>query len=301
VVIAAFVAAIAAAAGFILAPGSGSAPATPLALSQTASTREISISYPSAWRQTSAATSLQLSDRIGLGPTHGGGGALIVGIATATDLTLLPKGFAATLLSPPQGAGVQLGSMVYRRYLNLLPRDATTPETVYALPTTAGTVIASCVAPAANATEFAAGCEHVIASLRLRSGQALPLTASPAFAKSLGEVIRTLDEARATEGHQLVAAKRPADQAAAARRLAAAHAAAATAAGRLAPGPIGADANVAIVAALQKLSSAYDSLAGAAQHEDKRGYAAASTAVNQADASLRAGFVQLRQDGYAIS
>ncbi len=53
----------------------------------------------------------------------------------------------------------------------------------------------------------------------------------------------------------------PADQAAAARRLARAHATAATAAGRLAPGPIGADANLAIVAALHKLSSAYSSLA----------------------------------------
>jgi hypothetical protein len=191
--------------------------------------------------------------------------------------------------------------MVYRRYLNLLPRDAAAPETVYALPTTAGTVIASCVAPAVSATEFAAACERVVASLRLKSGKALPLTASPAFAKSLRSIIETLNAARATNGHQLVAAKHPADQAAAARRLASAHAAAAIAIGRLAPGPIGADANLAIAAALHNLSSAYESLARAARHEDKRQYAAASTAINQADVSLAAGFAELRQDGYSIS
>ena len=49
-------------------------------------------------------------------------------------------------------AAVKLGAMVYRRYLNLLPRDAVAPETVYALPTTTGAVVASCVAPTTNAT-----------------------------------------------------------------------------------------------------------------------------------------------------
>jgi hypothetical protein len=301
VLVAVFVAAIAAAAGFILAPESGSAPATPLALSQTASTGPLSISYPSAWRQAAAPSTLQLADRIALVPRQGGEGALIVGVATATDPTLLPKGFGATLLSPPQGAAVKLGSMVYRRYLNLLPRNATAPETVYALPTTAGTVIAACVAPTTNATEFAAACERVIASVHLRSGQALPLTASATFAKSLGSVIESLNNARALDGHQLVAAKRPADQAAAARRLASAHAAAATAAGQLTPGPIGAGANAAIVAALHQLSSAYASLATAAQHADKAQYTAASSAITRGDASLEAGFAQLRQDGYTIS
>ena len=304
VLVAALVAAIAAAAGFILAPGSSSAPATPVALSQTASTRQISISYPGTWRRATAdptANSLKLTDPIALAPSQGGGGALLVGTATATDPTLLPEGFAATLLSPPQGAAVRLGPMVYRRYLNLLPRDAAAPETVYALPTSAGTVIASCVAPTANATEFAAACERVVASLRLKSAQALPLTASPAFAKSLRSVIETLNAARAADGRRLAAAKHPADQAAAARRLAGAHATAATAAGRLAPGPIGADANLAIVAALHKLSSAYSSLASAAQHEDKRGYTAATSAITQAETALQAGFAQLRQDGYSIS
>ena len=123
----------------------------------------------------------------------------------------------------------------------------------------------------------------------------------PAGSRSLAGVIGTLNAARAADGHQLEGAKRPGDQAVAARRLALAHAAAAAAAARLAPGPIGADANVAIVAALEKLSSAYSSLARAAQRQDKHQYAAANTAITAANASLEAGFAQLRQDGYSIN
>jgi hypothetical protein len=268
------------------------------------STGRFSISYPSDWRQTTTAqhdgAALKLSGQIALVPGQDGGGALIVGTATATDSALLPQGFAATLLSPPQSAPVKLGSSVYRRYLNLLPRDASAPETVYALPTTAGTVIASCVAPAADATVFASACEHAVASLHLRAATALPLTASPGFARSLGAIIGTLNASRAADGGRLASAKHPADQASAARRLASDHVAAAAAAARLQPGPVGADANQAIVAALRKLGSGYTLLARAADHADKRGYAAATAAINQADAALAAGFARLRQDGYSI-
>jgi len=305
VLVAALLAAVAAAVGFIVAPGSHSTPTPSVTLYQTASTGHFSISYPSAWRRAAstqpATASLKLDGGLELVPSNADGAALIVGTTRTTDATLLPTGFAATLISPPQGTPVKLGSSIYRRYLNLLPRAATAPETVYALPTTAGTVIASCVAPSANPTLFAATCEHAVGSLRVESATVLPLTANPTFARSLAGVIETLNAARTADGRQLEAAKRPGDQAAAARRLALAHAAAATAAGRFAPGPIGADANVAIVAALHQLASAYSSLADAAGHVDKRGYAAATKAIGQADAALGAGFARLRQDGYSIA
>ncbi len=296
-------AAIAAAAGFVLAPGSHRAQAGSLALSRTASTGRFSVSYPRAWRPTRAtqpaAASLKLAGVLTLVPNDGGG-ALILGTTRATDATLLPPGFAATLIAPPQGTPVNLGASTYRRYLNLVPRTAAVPETVYALPTTAGTFVASCVAPSSNATLFAATCEHVIGSLRLKSATALPLTANSTFARSLGGVIGRLNAARTADGQRLETAKRPGDQAAAARRLALAHAAAAAAAGRLAPGPIGAGANVAIVAALHELASAYSELAEAAGHSDRRRYTDAVKAIAQADAALGAAFARLRQDGYSI-
>ena len=294
--VAALVAAAAAAVGFIVAPTSHGASSPPVPMTQTASTGPISISYPTGWSRASAAQpapgSLRLSSR--------GGGALFVGMAAATDATLLPNGLAATLTSPPQGSAVKLGSWTFRRYLNLLPRGAAEPETVYALPTTAGTVVASCVAPNADATLFASTCERAVSSLRLQAADALTLTANPAFARALGRVITTLGAARTADGRRLETARRPTDQAAAARRLALAHDTAASAASRLAPGPIGADANAAIVAALRRLGSAYASLAGAAQGENKHQYSAAGLAITQADAALQAAFAKLRQDGYSI-
>jgi outer membrane biosynthesis protein TonB len=304
ILIPALIAAVAAAVGFILSPASHRAPAGALALTRTASVGHVAISYPSVWRPAGATepapASLRLSSPVAL-VAQQGGGALFVGTTTATDPTLLPKGLGATLAAPPQGAAVKLGSLVFRRYLNLLPQGAAAPETVYALPTTAGTVIASCIAPAVNATLFASTCERAVGSLRLTSAAALTLTANPAFAKALGGVVTTLDSARGADGRRLAAARRPVDQATAARGLARAHDAAASSAARLSPGPVGADANAAIVAALHRLGSAYASLAQAAAHHDGRMYAAASTAITQADAALAAAFARLRQDGYSIA
>jgi hypothetical protein len=303
VLIPALIAFLAAAVGFILSPGSHRSPTRALALTQTASAGHVAISYPNVWRPAGATdaapASLRLSAPVALVPRQGGG-ALFVGTTTATDPTLLPKGLAGTLAAPPQGTAVKLGSLVFRRYLNLLPQGAAAPETVYALPTTAGTVIASCIAPTVDATLFVSTCERAVGSLRLRSAAPLTLTANPAFAKALGGVVATLDAARGADGRRLAGARRPADQAAAARRLAQAHDDAAKAAARLSPGPVGADANAAIVAALQRLGSAYASLAQAAAHHDGRKYAAASTAVTQADAALGAAFTRLAQDGYSI-
>jgi hypothetical protein len=303
VLIPALIAGLAAAVGFILSPGSHRAPTPAIALTQTASAGHFAISYPSGWRLAGPAdpppASLRLSAPVALVPRQGGG-ELFVGTTTAIDATLLPKGLAATLPAPAQGAAIKLGSLVFRRYLNLLPQGAAAPETVYALPTTAGAVIASCAAPAVNATVFASTCERAVASLRLISATPLTLTANPAFAKALGAAVARLDAARATDGSRLAGARRPADQAAAAHRLSLAHDDAATAAARLSPGPVGADANAAIVAALRRLGSAYASLAQAAAHHDGRAYAAASTAISRADAALGSAFARLAQDGYSI-
>jgi len=299
----ALIAALAAAVGFIVSPASHRAPTKALALTQTASAGHVAISYPSGWRAAGATdpppASLRLSAAVALVPRQGGG-TLFVGTTTATDPTLLPKGLSASLPAPPQGSAVKLGSLVFRRYLNLLPPGAAAPETVYALPTTGGTVIASCIAPAVDATVFAATCERAVGSLRLRSAAALTLSANPVFARSLGGVVARLDAARGADGRELAAARRPADQAAAARRLAQAHDDAAKAAAQLLPGPVGADANAAIVTALRRLGSGYASLAQAAADHDGRRYAAARTAISRADAALGAAFARLGQDGYSI-
>jgi hypothetical protein len=156
------------------------------------------------------------------------------------------------------------------------------------------------VASSSNAAAFAATCEHAVSSLQLKSGSVLPLTANPTYAAALGSIIGKLNAARAADDPQLAGAKDQPGQAKAADRLAQAHAQAATDVSKLTPGPIGADGNATIAAALRRLSGAYTALAKAARHNDKRGYDGARSTIAQATKDLSSGFAQLRQDGYSV-
>jgi outer membrane biosynthesis protein TonB len=291
----------AAAGGFAFSHTSGTKSSPPPAFVRTAAAGPVSVAYPRDWRGAPqpASTGLSLARAVTLEPLRGGG-ALTVGVARSTNATLLPTGFASTLTASPQGATVRLGPETYLRYLDLLPRGASAPETVYALPTTSGTVIAACLGAGENGPAFASTCERVVATLRLRSGSVLPMSANPAFAHALSTVMAKLSSTRTAAGSRLSAAKRPHDQAAAAQALAQAHGDAAAAIAKLNPGPIGADAKLTIVAALRRLGAGYESLARAAAHNDRRGYDAARAAVTQANATLATGFGQLRRDGYSV-
>ena len=300
----ALIAAIAAAVGFILAPASHHAPTRSLALTQTASAGHVAISYPAVWQPATAtqpaAASLRLSSPIALVPRQGGG-ALFVGTAKATDPTLLPKGLSATLAAPPQGAAVKLGSLVFRRYLNLLPQGAPAPETLYALPTTTGTVIASCIAPSADATLFASTCERAVASLRLKSASALAPAANAAFAKSLAGVIGTLNAARTrgrTPARSRSASLRPGDRGAPAR------AGLRQRRGRRSPPLTWPDRRRRERGHRRRPAEARIGLRLARACGRGQRQAAstrrASASITRADAALAAAFALLRQDGYSI-
>jgi serine/threonine protein kinase len=291
------------ASGFILARSSSRPRATHASLTQTASAGSISISYPPDWRRTTAgepgSESLGLSEPITLTPRRAGG-SLIVGITRSTNPALLPTALMSRLSTPPPGANVRLGSYVYRRYLDVLPQGSSAPENVYALATTSGAVIAVCAAGTANAPAFAATCERSVASLRIASTSILPLSGNPTFANRLSAIVRQLSAARAAANSKLLAASRPAEQAAAAGALARAHRDAATAAGALESGPAGAGAKMAIATALGQLADAYSSLAAAAARSDKSRYNAARQAVARSDSALADAFAQLRRDGYSV-
>jgi hypothetical protein len=128
----------------------------------------------------------------------------------------------------------------------------------------------------------------------------LPLGANPAYASALGAIIAKLNSARGGAGRQLSAARTPKAQTAAAKALATAYGQAAAGVSKLSPGPIGAQGNAAIEAALRQLTAGYHALSTAAAHNDKRGYAAAGTAISKAQAAVTAGFGQLQQAGYTI-
>jgi hypothetical protein len=300
IVIGVLVAVVAAAAGFILAPRSGPSRGGVPRLTRTAVTGPLSISYPRDWRQVaghSSAVGSVLATRVTLEPADGDG-ALVVGVAGATGSPPLPRDVASALASA-QGVTVKLGPYSYRRFLDVAAPWGV-PETLYALLTTAGTVVADCVGATRDVEAFAASCERSVASLRLRSGSDRPINANPQFARALNAIVSKLHAATTAASGQLLAAKRlRPDQAAAAQRLASAYYNAARADTDLLPGPAGADANRDIAKALRALGSAYTSLASAAGHGDRRGYDTSRDAVANAQGDLTAGFARFRLDGYA--
>jgi hypothetical protein len=248
-----------------------------------------------------ASTSLQLTDPIVIAPGVGQhDGMLAVGTASVQGPELLPASLLSAVGGSPQGGPVQLGGHQFLRYLNLVPKGASTPQTVYALPTAAGTVIAACVAPALGATTFAVTCERAVSSVQVKGGSVLPLVADPAYGAGLSTIVSTLNSARTSAAGRLAKAGDPGAQARAAQDLAQAYQRAATDAQKLTPGPAAAPANAAIVAALKRLSGAYSSLAGAAKGNNGRAYDSARTAVKQASDALTSAFAQLQHAGYAV-
>jgi hypothetical protein len=225
---------------------------------------------------------------------------VVIGTAGPVDASLLPGAFKAKVGSVPQTQLVKLGSHTFKRYLDVVPNGSSNLLSVYALVTTAGTGIATCVVPQVGGPAFSATCERVIASLKM-SGSVLPLGANPAYAKSLGTIIAKLDNARTVDGRQLAKAKRERDQASAAGRLAQAYEQAAAATAKLDTGPVGAGATPRIEAALGALGSDYRALSAAARANKKGRYAAAQKSIANADAALAGSLAALRRYGYAIS
>jgi hypothetical protein len=194
---------------------------------------------------------------------------------------------------------VKLGPNTFKRFLQVVPKNSSTPLSVYSLPTRQGAAIAACVLPSSGATTFNSTCEGMLKTLQ-SSVAALPLGANPTYASALGGVVAKLNRTRTSAGRQLSGAKTPKAQSAAANALAGAYGQAAAATAKLQPGPIGAQGNAAIAAALRQLAGGYRALGSAATHNDKRGYATAGQAISKAQSALTAAFGQLQQAGYTI-
>ena len=292
----------AAAVGFLIAPSSSKSGSTGPPLASTASSGPIAISFPAGWQsgQTGVSTpGLKLANQIALRPTMPSGGALAIGTARTTDPTLLP----ATLLrgDAPTQQVVTLGHSQFYRYPNVSPPGAAAPEVIYALPTTAGTVLGVCMLQGASAG-FPVDCEHVIATLRLTRGAGvIGLGPSPAFASALGGVTHDLNSAVQRGQVALGRARKPGDQARAANQVADAYGRSASAVTRLPPNPAALGAAAALAGAFQAEQRAYAALAGAAAHNDRKGYNTARGSITSAGSKVSAAFDQLSKLGYTSS
>jgi hypothetical protein len=281
--------------GFVSARSTAGGHPAPPTLARSVAAGLLEVSFPTGWLLRPAPAALGLIDgRIATSK----GQTIAVGRAATTDPSLLPASILALFSAAPRAQLVTLRGATFYRYLNFPLRGSRTSESIYVVPTVAGTVVAVCRTPKFDRS-FASMCQRVVASLRLGSGTLAP-GLLPAYASGLSAAIVQLTAARATWGARLGTARTRRAQARAANALASAHEQAAAAVAALSAGPATA-ANSALVAALRMDADAYRLLAGAAAHRHVRAYRRAAAATARADAAMNAALAQLRTLGYAVT
>lgn len=294
--IASGIVAIAAVAGFVgarAAAGGNSGTGVGSSLAKPVSAGVLDVSLPAGWQRQPAQAELTL------GAAAASGGHLIaVGTARTTDPSLLPTTVLAAVGGSPSGRLVTLRGATFYRYSNLSLRGETGTETVYAVPTADGTVLAVCRTPKPDAG-FDSLCQRVVESIRLRSGSLAP-GLLPAYASALSAAIGNLDSGQATWRARLRAAHTGRAQAVAAHQLAAAHTQTADAVAALDAGPAS-SANAALVAALRTEAQDYSALARAAEQLNVSAYNQAGAAIARDDQAVSSALSQLRTLGYRVS
>ncbi len=261
----------------------------------------VRVSYPSNWRQTAPAANptLGLTGELAVASPAPTRGELVIGKMAQGDASPLPPTLMATLPSTAAPQIVKVGRVVFYRYLGSPQPGESVGESVYAMPTTTGTVIGVC-RPQGNGAAFASSCQRVLATLQLTSGKALPLTLSTSYASELNAVIGRLNAVRASAGPQLAAATSAHTQAAAATQLAQAHGQAASALVHLGAG-VATAANAALAHALLVTADAYTALAQAAVHNNPHAYSTARADLARSAQALSLAFGQLRRLGYQVA
>ena len=291
----------AAVAGFLLAPSSGRAPAPTTRLVRSVSAGPITVSYPAGWKRGAAIATphLSLANEIVLNQVNPAGGTLVLGTSPTADQSLLPASLRAALPSVPAQQQVVLGETRFYRYLGVTPSGENAPQTVYAVPTTGGTVIGICGVQGAGAG-FLSGCERVLGSMRLNGGRVLGLGPSTQLAAGLTSIITSLNAGITGAGARLRAATSPRAQAAAANELATAYAHAASAVQRVPGAGTAADAARSLARALRMAAAGYDALARAAAHGNKGAYGTAGLAIAVNADAVNAAIRQFGKLGYTI-
>jgi hypothetical protein len=286
--------------GFALARyGASKATSAPPALNRQASVADFKVNFPSNWRLVPVRTIpfLPLGDVMTLVSPQTAGAELVMGTTQTSTPADLPPRLRAVLPGLGRPQVVTLGGRGFYRYLNLNPQGETISESIYALPTTVGTITAVCSAQSAD-TPFTASCERVLATIRLTTGDALAITANPGYALELNHILGQLNAVRKSDGPGLRAGSVSARERAASA-LADAHAQAASAAKQISAVNVSV-ANQELISALNQNATAYRALARAAARQSPSAYGQAETALATANRSLDAVFVALRELGYQV-
>jgi hypothetical protein len=222
------------------------------------------------------------------------GAELAIAPVRSHGATLLPTSLLATLPSPPVGETIRLPPYELLRYREL----GNSKAYVYAIPTTAGTLLGLCLAPPGTPTAAAAQCERMLATVRYGKATVAPIGASSSYGRALAAAVSRLNKTSAGPHAELQRAHTSADQSAAARRLADAYRRAAQALSGAHPDPATQAASEALVAALTRTAAAYGAIATTAAANDSGRYGRARRGVDAGVAAVESAFRELRKLGY---
>jgi hypothetical protein len=285
--------------GFALARYGAGKTTSPPRLDRQASVADFRVNYPSGWtvEPPRPVPLVPLGDVLALAANGSRQSRLVIGTEQTNTPAALPPRLAAVLPPTNRPQVVTLGGQRFLRYLNLTPPGQNVSESIYALPTTVGTITAVCSATTYTA-RFTAECERLLSTIKLTTGDATSVTVDPGYALELNRILGELNQVRRSAGPAL-RARSVRDRARAASALATAHAQAATAASHIDVGTVSAG-NQALVSALQANAAAYKALAQAAAKQDASAYGRAQAALSAAGSGLNAAYDQLRQLGYQV-
>jgi TIR domain len=235
-----------------------------------------------------------------------GGRAVTFGQPDANNPTLLPAQFRKAVRlaggEVPDRAAVKLGpdGLQGYRYEGLAPAGISRRVTVYASPTSEGVATVACLAPPADAGAFKRECEGIANTLRIASGKPFPVGPDPGYAKVLGATLGRLD-GQVANGRKALARDKTTFKAQAARDIQSAYVAAAKRLRDTTTSPADTRINMALAEGLGAAARAWERAASAAAKKDKRGFAAAGTAIRKRQAELARTLARLEAVGYKIA
>jgi hypothetical protein len=232
-----------------------------------------------------------------------GGAAVMIGMTTSDDPSLLPPAFRRALGGTPDRTAVRLddsGLQAYR-YAGLRPSYFDGDVRLYVSPTSAGVAVVACVGTSTAAAALRAACDGAASALAVRADRRFAVGPDPAYARRL---TATLADLRAAVVRGRRALRTPGatftQQGAAAARIGAAYVAADGALGRATLSPADRGLNRRLRERLEQAATAWKDAADTARAQDVAGFAAAEPAIRRAERAVRRAVAALDEAGYTV-
>lgn len=210
----------------------------------------------------------------------------------------LPIAHAARWARRAQADRVRIGAIGALRYDATLA-SGLSAERTYVVPTTRGYLAVSCRGPKGALARLRKQCDQVAGTLQLRGARSVPPSPSPVTARGVGDVMQTLDQARAKHAGGLVSGDLR-RRARAAQLLGNAHARAASRLADVQPGPQDRRTLGDLKRAVTTTGTNLQRLATAASRGERARYEALRVNIRIQDRELQETMSQLRSARYRI-